>query len=180
MANLRVGRRSGFVTRGGRSRRESLWLFLSPVNFVLAAASQAVITNSLNAGALALRPFTVVRSRLQWFVKSDQTGALERYQTAWGAAVVSDQANAIGVTAVPTPFTDLGSDLWFMHSVIAGSFTFVTGSGFHPVGGTMKEIDSKAMRRVNDDQDLVFVAENSSISLGTDHMVSGRILVKLH
>jgi len=39
-------------------------------------------------------------------VRSDQFVATEGYEIAIGMAVVSDQALAIGVTAVPTPFTD--------------------------------------------------------------------------
>ncbi len=180
MANLRIGRRSGLVRRGGRMVRETAWVGVTEVNIVLSGANSSAIQNSASASLLNLRPFTVVRSRIEWFCKSDQTVGLERYQAALGFAVVSDQALAIGVTAVPTPFNDIHSDLWFMHEIIAGSFTFVSGVGFEPVGGIYKSIDSRAMRKVEDGQDIALVIENSGISLGTDNMTAGRLLIKLH
>ena len=47
-------------------------------------------------------------------VESDQSAATELFIGNLGLAVVSDQATAVGVTAVPTPATDRGSDLWFL------------------------------------------------------------------
>ena len=71
MANIRVGRKSGFIVRGGKSRRESTWIALNTVEATLGGAPTAVLMNSLNAAALALRPFTVVRSRGTILVFSD-------------------------------------------------------------------------------------------------------------
>jgi len=180
VANIRTVRRSGRVFRGGRSRRESLWLFGGPFDTTLAVATSSALVGVLNAGALALRPFTVVRTHLNWFMKSDQTGVLEEQQVGYGLAVVSDQASAIGITAVPTPFTDLGSDLWFLHAVLASSFTFISGVGVEAPGGTMKDVDSRAMRKVEDGQDIAVVLENSGISDGTQNLSVFRMLVKLH
>ena len=180
MANIRTGRKSGFILRGGVRRRETLWFDVPESVNTLAAANSAVIVSTLATAAKNLRPFTIIRSRLNWHCRSDQTGALERYQVAMGLAVVSDQATAIGVTAVPTPFTDLFSDLWFLHQITAGNFTFVSGIGFDPVGGIEKDIDSKAMRKVEDGQDLVFVLENSAQSSGSTNITAGRLLIKLH
>ncbi len=180
MANIHTAGRSGFIRRGGVRRRETLWLFLSEVNTVLVGGNAVVLQQSLNAAALALRPFTIVRTRINWFMKSDQTAALEIPQVALGGAVVSDQSVAIGVTAVPTPFTDLGSDLWFLHEILACSFTFVTGAGFDAIGGVWKDADSKAMRKVEDGQDIIFSMENSGNSLGSNNTTAGRMLIKLH
>ncbi len=71
MANLRVGRRSGRVFRGGRQVRESLWFNALELTTTLAAASTAVLVGTLSAAALALRPFTVVRTRGNITVHSD-------------------------------------------------------------------------------------------------------------
>ena len=35
--------------------------------------------------------------------------------------MVSDQAVAVGVSAIPTPVTELSSDLWFVHQWIMNS-----------------------------------------------------------
>ncbi len=180
MANIRRSRAGGFIRGGVRQRRESLWLFLAEAQVTLAAPNSVNLVLSLNAAALALRPFTVVRTRLHWYMKSDQTAALEVQQVALGCAVVSEQAVAIGVTAVPTPFADLGSDLWFVHQILASSFTFVTGIGFQSPGGVNVDIDSRAMRKVEDGQDLVTVMENSGVGLGSGNLIAGRQLIKLH
>ncbi len=179
MANIRRSRAGGFIRGGVRQRWESLWLGIVETNTVLASANIAAQINLLNAAALALTPFTIVRTRLVWKVNSDQTGVAENYMAAIGFAVVSTQATAIGVTAVPTPFTDLGSDLFFVHAIQMGQFGFVSGVGlFIPPEG--REVDSRAMRKVEEGQDLSVTIENSGISLGTDVRVAGRFLIKLH
>ncbi len=180
MANIRVARRSGRVFRGGRNVRESQWIGISEVAATLPAANTAVITNSANAALLALRPFTVVRTHIAWHMRSDQTTALEIQHVALGLAVVSDQAVAIGVTAVPTPFTDLGSDLWLLHHILAGTFTFVSGVGFEQPSGTLAQVDSRAMRKVENGQDFVMVLENSGLPDGSANITAGRFLIKLH
>jgi len=135
---------------------------------------------SLNAAALALTPFTIIRTRMNIHVISDQAAANELQFGAVGAAVVSLQASAIGVTAVPTPVTDMGSDLFFVHQnyVGAGFGTGVAAPG--RIEGQFLTVDSKAMRKVNDDQDLVLVTEFDSEGGGQIVSVAARFLLKLH
>ena len=164
-----------------RSVRESLWLGIGETNTVLAAASTAVLINSLNAVALALRPFTVVRTRGILAYRSDQVGVSENYQAALAFSVVSQQALAIGITAVPTGFSILGSDLFWVHQMMAGRFEFISGVGVSsPNAMQVVEYDSKAMRRVDDDQALAFTLESSSLSLGINVFHAARMLIKLH
>ena len=175
-----MARRSGYIMRGGRQRRESLWLGIDATRFTLATANSAAITHNLNAAGLALRPFTIVRTIGYWQLRSDQTGAAENYDGALGFSVVSDQAIAIGVTAVPTPYTDIGSDLFFLHQIMASRFEFVSGVGFESAAGLMGTFESRAMRKVNEDSDVCFAAEVSGVSLGASFFMAGRMLVKLH
>ena len=179
MANIRGARRSGRVFRGGRNVRESLWIGITPTNTNLPSANSVGLFTGLNATALQLRPFTVVRTRITWHVQSDQRTATELYQVALGISIVSEQALAIGATAVPTPFADIASDLWFVYDTIVGQISVTTDVGVLEAG-QMKDIDSRAMRKVEDGQDLAIVVENSSVALGTDVRKSGRMLVKLH
>jgi len=165
--------------RSGAPRRESLWIGITETRNSIAAASTAVIINSSSAGALALRPFTIIRTRGYLTVRSDQEVADETFGIALGFAVVSDQALAIGVTAVPTPSTDLGSDLFFVYETILGEF--IEGA----TNTSMQDqpyvrYDSKAMRRVNEDQDIAFVVETPSTSSSGLVQHVGRMLVKLH
>jgi len=180
MANIHTSRRSGFITRGGRQVRQSVWAGFTPAGFTFTAAGGTLLF-SLNATALALRPFTVVRTRLSALLISDAPGAAETYGAAMGMAVVSDQAAAIGITAIPTPITDVGSDLFFVYQLMMGSNLFTTsGAGAQ---GVNFEIDSKAMRKVGDDSDVVMTAEFSTLSAagqGSTLFIGGRQLFKLH
>ena len=160
-------------------RRESLWLFVSPVRSILAAPNTAVIQNTLNATALGFRPFTVVRTRGYMRLATDAEGANEAYDASLGYAVVSDQATAVGATAVPTPETDRGSDLWFVYETIAGIHELTSDIG-KLVGGDGKDYDSRAMRKVEEGEDIVVVIETSAISLGCTFYNSARMLIKLH
>jgi len=83
-----MARKSGLVLRGGRMRRESLWLaYTTQINTI--ALGTAVLLDSLNAAALALRPFTVVRSRGFLFIASDQISGAENQAVNYGMTVVT-------------------------------------------------------------------------------------------
>ncbi len=180
MANINVGRKSGFIMRSGVRRRESLWLFITETSTALAGALSASLIGTYNAAALALRPFTVVRTRGMWHVETDQLAVDESQHSALGMAIVSEQATGIGITAVPTPFTDDGSDLFFVYEEMALSLEVQSniGTDFHR--GTMLKYDSKAMRKVEDGQDIAVTLENSTLSNGTGILHHGRQLIKLH
>ncbi len=175
-----MARKSGFVRRNNAMRRDTIWLFGGPGQFVIASASTAVVLASFNAAALALRPFTVVRTRGQFLYHSDQRAATEDYEGAFGLAVVSDQASAIGVTAVPTPITDMGSDLWFVYEMAMGLITVTTDVGVVDPAGRLLNFDSKAMRKVEDGSDVVMVGETTGTSEGWAGTFAFRMLLKLH
>ncbi len=176
-----MGRR--FVRARGRSgapRRESLWLGFDPASQTITTPDTAVITHALNAAALALRPFTIIRTRLLISIRTDASSSNENQAGAFGMAVVSDQALAIGITAVPTPTTDIGSDLFFVYESLMSDIIFTTsGAGS---AGQYYQVDSKAMRRVNDDEDVSIVVENGPAVTGEGarYRVMGRMLIKLH
>ena len=100
--------------RGVRSRRKTEWF---PSADVTALTSLAPATfnfdQSLTAVELAKRPFTVTRTIGSIWVRSDQVAAVEDPFGAVGFTVVSDKAIATGVTALPDPITQEGSDAWF-------------------------------------------------------------------
>ena len=54
--------------------KTKIWIGAGAGTTVLAASS-ATLVSVLNAGALALRPFTILRTRMDLLVASDQTGA---------------------------------------------------------------------------------------------------------
>jgi len=161
-------------------RRQSLWLFSAWTNVTVATGGAAILT-SLNAAALALRPFTVVRSRGFLHIATDQAGTTENQALIYGRIVVKDEALAIGITAVPTPESQSASD-WHVFEPMATRFQLNSAIGFvHPAGFGM-QYDSKAMRKVDLGDDLIDVVEVglSGPSEGVLFRSFSRVLLKLH
>ena len=165
-------------TRGvGRgARRVTSWLDIPLTTSSLDGASALI--NSLTAEELQKRPFTIVRTYLEVLFHSDQQAANEVQNGAIGIAVVSDQALAIGVSAVPTPITDAASDMWLIHKWMMNAFTFASAVGFEENTGRLFSIESKAMRKVNNDQDVAIVIEGHTTGEGATFTVAGRMLIK--
>ena len=172
-----MARKSGFVRRNNVMRRETVWAQGTFLSTTLASTNAVAITAQLSAAGLALRPFTIVRTRGYLSVKSDQTSVAEVYGVQMGFAVVSDQALGVGVSAVPTPDADGQSDLWFVYESLWGDFEVTTDIGRLEMGQRMA-YDSKAMRKVEEGQDVVQVMECPHTSaLVRDAF---RMLLKLH
>ena len=157
-------------------RRVSSWLEIPAGAVTLNSAS--ILFASLTALELARRPFTIVRTHLEVLIRSDQLIADEFQIGAVGLAVVTEQAQAIGITAIPTPAIDADSDQWFVHQWLMNSLLFVSGVGVDGNDGYHYSIDSKAMRKVSDSDEVVVVAEGSAASQGMDIIIAGRILIK--
>ena len=159
-----------------RKARETLWLFIGSTDTTLTAAGGSIIV-ALNAAALALRPFTIVRTHFEVAVRSDQAAAIETQAVGVGFAVVNDQALSVGVTAVPTPVSESGSSLWFLHRFIFADESNLTD---RTRSARFVEIDSKVMRKVDLGQDLLGVVEldTTAGSGGAIVSVAGRMLIK--
>ena len=179
MANIRVVRRSGRILRGGSMVRETLWGDVTGTFTNFSGPATVVLLNVTGTVLLNVRPWTVVRARGFWHIQSDQSAAAELQSASVGMAIVSDQAVAIGVSAVPTPITDMGSDAWFMYETLMSS----TGAGdTDQIKGIGSTFDSRAMRKVEDGFQLVVVGEADAAALsdGLDLRFRARILIKLH
>ncbi len=142
---------------------------------VLAAASAVIDSFFVTSGAA---PETVLRTRGLFTIQTDQVSATETPFGALGLCVVSDQALAAGVASVPTPYTDADSDLWFYHQYFAAPVLFGTTTGIRRLD-QQYEIDSKAMRRLSEDESIILVVENASAADGLRYIVDLRILSKL-
>ena len=179
MANISRSRKSGFVLRGGVMRRETVWLGFAATDTNLATASTAVGFSGYSAATLALRPFTIVRTRFILFARSDQRAATEVYGVSVGLSIVTEQALAIGVTALPTPVTDADSDSFHTWDTIQSQISVTTDVGVLE-NGVIKYVDSKAMRKVEDGFDEAFVIEGNGLGGGCDVAKIGRQLIKIH
>ncbi len=166
------------MIRGRPSQvRQMVWIGINTTPVSIGSAGGQFLS-SLNAAALALRPFTVIRTRARISLVSDQTAATELARGAYGRMVVSDQASGVGATAIPFPVNNSDAP-WFVWEPILHNFVVNTAVGFESPGGTITEIDSKAMRKVGNNEDLVSMFELVSAN-GCIISVVGRTLVKLH
>ncbi len=120
---------------------------------------------------------TIIRCRGSLNVVSDQAAATEVAFGAYGLCVVSNQAAAIGVTAIPTPYTDADSDLWFVHGYWYAPVRFNSAVGFQNISQT-ERFDSKAMRRISADETMVMVVENGHATDGVRFSLNVAILIK--
>jgi len=122
---------------------------------------------------------TVIRTRGLLSVGSDQVAATEDIVGAFGIAVVTAQAVSVGITAVPHPGTDAAWGGWLYHTFFAAQMRFASAIGLHPDWVTNTVIDSKAMRKVDEDERLVVVIENMATT-GLLFFHSERFLSKIH
>ncbi len=159
--------------------RTSLWIGASVVDTAVAANTEVLLT-SLSAAALLLRPFTIIRTRIRIWWSSDQAAASEEPAATYGRIVVKDEAVAIGITAVPQPVSTPEAQ-WFVYEGMKDSFVFGTAVGFAGAGSAVNhyDVDSRAMRKVGINEDLISVVQNAT-AVGASIRVTGRTLIKLH
>ena len=122
---------------------------------------------------------TVIRTRGLFSYRSDQFAASEVQIGAVGIAVVTEQASTVGITAVPHPNTDSAWGGWLWHSYFLSRVDVSSAVGVQFDGVHNIVIDSKAMRKVDEDERLVVVVENSG-AFGIQFNTSERFLSKIH
>ena len=158
--------------------RTTLWLG-SRLAFTAVTASLVTLLTTLNAAALALRPFTIIRTRTKIFFTSDQFVASEFVQAVYTKQIVTEAAAAAGVASVPDGINEPDAD-FFVYQVLYQDFSFADATGFQQQANEATyDVDSKAMRKVGNDDQLVSVI-NVASGVGAAIAIEGRILIKLH
>ena len=162
------------------AKRQMTWIGIRITPQVLTGTTPLLL-GSMNAAALALRPFTIVRTRMNIWVASDQAAVSETNSGAYAMQVVTEQATGAGVTAVPTPGSEFNAD-YFVYQPFQFDFVFLSSVGIYERTGEGSgyTIDSKAMRKVDVDDDLSMTAQMDVATVGAIITGNGRMLVKLH
>jgi len=165
-------RKRSFVRRGGK--KNFLWVAAATTGINLAASTKQA--TSLLVVTDGGSDSTLYRIRGRFYVSPQNPFDTS---TVIGGAVgiikVSDIAAGVGITAVEGPLTNAGSD-WIWHSYFFASYfqaavdTAVVNPGF------MVEIDSKARRRIDDNEQLVLVVETNA-SAAVTYYYGTRVLV---
>jgi len=169
-------RRSRFIRPAPRTK---IWIGAG-VGGVSVPSNTKVLVSTLSVGSLLLRPFTVLRTHQVLLWSTDQIAASEGPVAGFGHIVVTEQAAAIGITAIPDPSGQDGDPEadWFVWQGLQTNFEFSTAAGFRDVGKHYV-VDSKAMRKVGPDDDLVSVVSSNG-GFGAILTVAGRRLIQLH
>ncbi len=144
-------------------------------------ASAVQLVASFSAGALLLRPFTVLRTRGIVRLESDQVTTTERPRLYLGSIVVTDAAVAIGATAIPDPSGEDGNPEadWYVYQPLFSPFVLISAAGFEAGAGTEYIIDSKAMRKIGPDDDVAIMSSETA-GKGAILSTGGRQLIQLH
>ncbi len=175
MAN-RVRARGRFIRP---PKKTLMWIGLGVGDVVLTGSTTTLVA-TLGAGVLLLRPFTIMRSRMDIFVLSDQEAADEVTIGAYGEIVVTAAAAGVGVTALPNP-SDASGDPdadWFIWQGLFASQLLDSASGLHPTNVHFI-VDSKAMRKVGPDDEVATLVDIENAT-GMRLVSKGRQLIQLH
>ncbi len=168
--------RHGRSRSGSARKRVPSWSASATTGLITIAAGatsiSVVFTNAV-LNAAGYLGATLVRTRGVFHAQSDQQAAVEAPVLCMGMMFVTEEAAAAG--AVPSPFTDADAD-WFVWETVVPSAN--TGAGTQVSGSVRKIIDSKAMRKVDDQSSLILVVENVDAAAGALFSFSTRMLFK--
>ena len=120
---------------------------------------------------------TLVRARGSLMVQSDQ-GLSEFQVGAMGMIIVTDEAFAVGASAIPAPVFDGGND-WSTWEPFQNQLLLSDATGVRDPAGFVRQFDSKAMRVWQEGTRIVIMIENASATTGLLAGVVMRILVRL-
>ncbi len=175
MAN-RFAARSGVARGRVLPRRSTQWLGSSDETAVTTLAANGKTLDQTFAFG---EPATIVRTRGTLWVASDQTVASESVAGALGMIVVTDQAAAIGASAIPGPSSASDDDGWFVWQPWFADVNFEDATGLGFLTFARYDFDSKAMRKVHDGNTVAVMIEND-FAVGAIFLMNFRMLVKLH
>ena len=171
-----MANRGRFPARG--PRRLTQWIGPAVQGYVSVTSGAKVAVSSFTPQAAtpsANRP-TVVRTRGMISIIPGAFSASVSIVGAVGCCIVSSDALAVGITAIPGPFSDSEWGGWFVWHSFAYRFEFDDATGVQFPNWNW-QVDSKAMRKVGPNEALVQVAESQSGAF--DIAAPLRTLVKL-
>jgi len=168
----RLGR--GFPSGG--HKRQVTWVGPADQFTVNVSSGASGINQSFDPAAAGMVKPTIVRVRGLLLVKLQAYTTDQDVNGAFGMCVVSDEAFAAGAASIPRPFDDAGWDGWFVWQPFSFRYEFHSATG-DIIGSVGWDIDSKAMRKVTDNETVVCMVESQSGAFAAS--VNTRVLFKL-
>jgi len=157
-----VAPRRGFRGRAAGPKRQVTWIGPADQSFITVGSGLKVLIASFDPDAGGLTKSTVVRTRGEVSTALLTSPAADvTVNGAFGLGIVTAQALAIGITAIPGPFTDADWDGWFVWGSFGMRFDSITQAGVL-LTSQFREVDSKAMRKIPDGSNIVLVAESQA------------------
>jgi len=148
--------------RSSGSRANRTWSGFASVAETTIAASSKVLIGGFTLSNTNIDE-TILRTRGR-AMASPVTTTSNGIFGAWGMCVVTDLAVAAGAASIPGPITDREDDLWYVWQPIVHRVTGITAVGTDFNAAQFMDFDSKAMRRVQEGQQIVIMVENASAS----------------
>ena len=164
--------RSRGLVRSRAQKRVTAWVGSADQGLVAVGGGAKVLVQS-NA---TLIDTTIVRVRGTLGVRPNDSSADQNVVGAYGIGIVSDQAFAAGAASMPGPWSDKDWGGWLVWMAIGFRYEFISGTGAL-LGSVQQIIDSKAMRKVQQNETVVAVAESQAVAF--DIYDPWRMLVKL-
>ena len=171
--------RSGFV-RATRSRRIMKW-GLGPgdtAGTAISGTGQQILGSGVVLATSTQLTLIRLRGIFHGFLK---TGAADAgFQMAVGVGLVTNEAFAVGATAVPGPISEADWDGWMYHRFVDIHQATATFDGGEANSNFDIEVDTKAMRKWSEGYTLLTVLETVENGTATGTVFfDSRLLVKL-
>ncbi len=158
-----MARRRSFPRTGAvRRSRQTTWIAPADQESIAVSSTAKAIIQSFDPAAAGLLAPTIIRTRGEASVRAQTFGADVTVSGAFGICVVSDQAFAAGVASIPGPFDQADWNGWFVWQSFIRAVEFVSAVGVEPNVVWPYQVDSKAMRKVRDNETIVMVAQSQS------------------
>ncbi len=163
-------------------RRATDWAASAEPVETAVAGNTKVLLQRLTAAQLPSEigvPTTVVRTRGQLYGRVLESVVADT--ESWGAlgmAVVTEVAAAAGAASIPGPLTDSFWDGWFLYVFISVALRFDDATGISTPTQVRVDFDSKAMRKIEDNESLVVMFETGASSNQIVIMEHFRTLLK--
>jgi len=176
-----MARQRGFPLRN-RSRRSVGWALGPEASDGTTAATGKVLwTTGVVLSSVVKATIVRIRGQFAAYMNSASVAG-SGFKGAVGIGITTTAAFTIGATAIPGPLTELDWDGWMYHRIFdVRTITATLADGVNAVGVVDRfEIDSKAMRKFDEDMTLfgmIEVTEQTSAQL--EFQADTRLLLKL-
>ena len=153
--------RSHRVVRRAGSQRQKTWVGPANQSDIAIGSGLSVIMSSFDPAASFMLAPTIIRTRGTLAIWPTAFGVDLDFAGAYGLCIVSNEAFAAGAASVPRPFDDANWGGWIVWQSFGGHLEFSSGVGVN-LEQLRYEINSKAMRKIKDNETVVEVCESQT------------------